>query len=56
MGLRKLFASGLLGAGAAAAPDAADESYIINALKKGFGLLGRKEQELAKALLDVSPI
>ena len=34
----------------------ADESYIINALKKGYGLLPRKEQELAKALLDMSPI
>jgi hypothetical protein len=36
--------------------NAADDSYIINAFKKGFGLLDRKEQELLKALTDMSPI
>ena len=28
------------------------DSYIIDNLKKGYGLLPRKEQELLKALLD----
>ena len=35
---------------------AADDSYILGAMRKGYDYLGDKEKELAKAMLDLSPI
>jgi len=35
---------------------AADDSYILGAMRKGYDYLGDKEKELSKAMLDLSPI
>ena len=35
---------------------AAGDSYILGAMRKGYDYLGDKEKELAKAMLDLSPI
>ena len=46
---------GVVGPYVPAIKEAADESYILGAMKKGYNYLGDREKELAKALGDLSP-
>lgn len=47
---------GVIGPYLPAIKKAADDSYILGAMRKGYDYLGEKEKELAKAMLDLSPI
>jgi hypothetical protein len=47
---------GVIGPYLPAIKKAADDSYILGAMRKGYDYLGDKEKELAKAMLDLSPI
>jgi hypothetical protein len=47
---------GVIGPYLPAIKEAAGDSYILGAMRKGYDYLGDKEKELAKAMLDLSPI
>jgi hypothetical protein len=47
---------GVIGPYLPAIKEAAGDSYILGAMRKGYDYLGEKEKELAKAMLDLSPI